>query len=187
LGGGEERQIQPWSNPELTQQAEVGSKVEDSSKTTREGLELLHVIDTSAVVPPVKAVTSNPYLESPCAEAVLPALLKRVKEEHDVAKAVKSDDAEVPVHLWDCAVFGREPSEEEGKALALLRQRLMVVYQYWLWREIRHHMEEAYGKGWVTKATSNRDRDAPAHQAAAKSAKAMREILWQATNNNWFE
>ncbi len=31
--------------------------------------------------------------------------LERIKSEHNLAKAVKSDNAEVPIHIWDKAIF----------------------------------------------------------------------------------
>jgi hypothetical protein len=37
----------------------------------------------------------------------------KLKQEHDLAKAVKSDNAEVPVDLWDQAVCRAPPSEVE--------------------------------------------------------------------------
>jgi hypothetical protein len=45
------------------------------------------------------------------------ALFERLKKEHDLAKALKNDDAEVPVHLWDAAVWAKAPNwmhEQEG-------------------------------------------------------------------------
>ncbi len=40
-------------------------------------------------------------------------LFAKLKQEHDLAKAVKLDDAEVPVDLWDQAVCRAPPSEVE--------------------------------------------------------------------------
>jgi hypothetical protein len=48
-------------------------------------------------------------------------LFKAIKEAHDLAKAIKSDDAEVPKHLWDVAVCRGPPSLEQAKALSTLR------------------------------------------------------------------
>jgi hypothetical protein len=36
-------------------------------------------------------------------------LFDKLKKDHNLAKAIKSDDAKVPVHLWDTAVCGEEP------------------------------------------------------------------------------
>jgi len=60
-----------------------------------------------------------------------PALPERVffaklKQEHDLAKAVKSDDAEVPVDLWDRAVCRAPPSEVEKKALTVVRDFMLA-------------------------------------------------------------
>ena len=47
-------------------------------------------------------------------------LFAKLKQEHGLAKAVKSDDAEVPVDLWDQAVCRSPPSEVEKKALTVM-------------------------------------------------------------------
>jgi hypothetical protein len=46
-------------------------------------------------------------------------LFGRLKKEHDLAKAVKNNDAKVLVHLWDAAVWAGAPAlllEQEGGA-----------------------------------------------------------------------
>jgi hypothetical protein len=48
-------------------------------------------------------------------------LFAKLKQEHNLAKAVKSDDAEVPRELWDQAMCRAPPSEVETKALTTLR------------------------------------------------------------------
>ena len=60
-----------------------------------------------------------------------------LKKEHDHAKAVKSDDAEVPVHLWDVAVCKGTPTEAQGNALATMREFCLRVYRRRFSREIR--------------------------------------------------
>jgi hypothetical protein len=39
--------------------------------------------------------------------------LKRLKQEHNLAKAVKSDNVEVPIHIWDNAICGGMPTAQE--------------------------------------------------------------------------
>jgi hypothetical protein len=44
-------------------------------------------------------------------------LFERLKKEHDLAKAVKNNNAEVPLHLWDTAVWAKAPNwmhKQEG-------------------------------------------------------------------------
>jgi hypothetical protein len=48
------------------------------------------------------------------------SLFDKLKKEQDLAKAIKSNDAEVPVLLWDKAVCQGEPLEEQKKAPSLL-------------------------------------------------------------------
>ncbi len=47
-------------------------------------------------------------------------ILDKVRAKHDMAKAIKADDAQVPVYLWDKAVCGREPTDRKLKALSTL-------------------------------------------------------------------
>ncbi len=63
-------------------------------------------------------------------------LLNAIKKAHDLAKAVKSDDAEVPKHLWDAAVCRGPPSTDQARALAALRVFMLRIYRKRLWREI---------------------------------------------------
>ena len=56
-------------------------------------------------------------------------LFKAIKKAHDLAKAVKSDDAEVPKHLWDVAVCRGPPSLEQAKALSTLRVFMLRIYR----------------------------------------------------------
>ncbi len=56
-------------------------------------------------------------------------LFKAIKKAHDLAKAVKSDDSEVPKHLWDVAVCRGPPSLEQAKALSTLRVFMLRIYR----------------------------------------------------------
>ncbi len=58
-----------------------------------------------ATVIPMLVFTSPPEVHE--------MLLDKVKKEHDLAKAVKADDAQVPVYLWDKAVCRKEPLDGE--------------------------------------------------------------------------
>jgi len=57
------------------------------------------------------------------------AVLDKVKFEHDLAKAVKADDAEVPIHLWDEKVCRGFPSARKSAALTILRTFCLQIYQ----------------------------------------------------------
>ena len=55
------------------------------------------------------------------------------KNGHDLAKAVKSDDAEVPVHMWDIKVCRGPPTERQIEKLAIMREFFMRVYRRRMW------------------------------------------------------
>ena len=56
-------------------------------------------------------------------------LLSAIKKAHNLAKAVKSDDAEVPKHLWDAAVCHSPPSLNQARALAVLQKFMLRIYR----------------------------------------------------------
>jgi hypothetical protein len=47
-------------------------------------------------------------------------VLSKLKEKHDIAKAVKADNARVPVELWDEAVCRGPPMNEQQCALQII-------------------------------------------------------------------
>ena len=109
-------------------------------------------------------------------------LFKAIKKAHDLAKAVKSDDAEVPKHLWDAAVCRGPPSPEQAKALSILRLFMMRVYRQRLGREIRSYMNYNHGSNWLDKM-----RNPTMNRNTAEEAEGMRDILWRASENEWFQ
>ncbi|KAL3826345.1 hypothetical protein ACHAXA_003669 [Cyclostephanos tholiformis] len=109
-------------------------------------------------------------------------VLKAIKKAHDLAKAVKSDDAEVPKHLWDIVVCRGPPSPEHAKALSTLRLFMMRIYRKRLWWEIRSYMQHNHGANWL-----DRMRNPTMNRNTAEEAKGMRDILWQASENEWFQ
>ena len=56
------------------------------------------------------------------------AVLDKIKAEHDQAKAVKSDDAQVPRHHWDEQIFPGPVSEELQALLDGARGTVLKVY-----------------------------------------------------------
>ena len=122
------------------------------------------------------------------------AVLRRIREEHDLAKAVKADDAEVPVHLWDdciCQgptgisrpsagwVYGA-PNNTHRSSLAMLRNLMMRVYRRRLLKDCLTFLRDTHGDKWTTKQRSKNRR-------LLADLEAMQEILWRATRNDWFE
>ncbi len=55
-------------------------------------------------------------------------ILNKLKDRHDIAKAVKADDAKVPVELWDKAVCRQPPTVEQLRALLILRGFMLRLY-----------------------------------------------------------
>jgi hypothetical protein len=77
------------------------------------------------------------------------ALFAKLKQEHDLAKAVKSDDAEVHIDLWDQAVCKGPPSDAEKMALTTIRGYMLRRYQQRLWLDAGKYLQNAHGMDWV--------------------------------------
>jgi hypothetical protein len=108
-----------------------------------------------------------------------------IRAQHDLAKAVKADDAVVPVYLWNDRIFGRQTSEEEADVLSVLRQFTMRVYRRRLLRECIAFLHRTHGGTWLTIDEKGRCRVRPPRTMV--DIKAMREIIWRASYNEWFE
>jgi len=57
------------------------------------------------------------------------ARLAVIAAQHDFARAVKADDAEVPVHIWDNRVVRGNTTAREAAALVHLRDFALRVYR----------------------------------------------------------
>jgi hypothetical protein len=73
-------------------------------------------------------------------------LFDKLKREQDLAKAVKSNDAKFPMHLWDMAICGGEPLVTQQKALLVLRTVFLGIYRQRLWSKMRQLMRSKFGR-----------------------------------------
>jgi hypothetical protein len=71
-----------------------------------------------------------------------------LKQEHDLAKAVKSDNAEVPVHIWNNGICHRLLLEKERHAIKALQSFFLKIYRRWLVKDVVGFLQELYGQGW---------------------------------------
>ena len=74
--------------------------------------------------------------------------LKQIKEEHDKAKAIKSDNAEVPIHLWDERIVRGVPSTAHIKALQVIRRFTLREYRKRLRRDCSKYLRHTHGPKW---------------------------------------
>ncbi len=128
---------------------------------------------------PTIQATTIPQLASHSTEEQALALFNKLKEEHDIAKAVKSDNAKVPVHLWDEGVVRGEPMEREKEALTTMQLFWLPVYRKGLLRDVQAHLVSKFGGEWMELAKSGKG-----GQGLVTELMAMRELLWQDTEND---
>jgi hypothetical protein len=145
----------------------------NSPDTSSDMTEPLRPAVQAAVVPTLVSTSSLPEVHK--------TILDKVRAEHDMAKAIKADDAQVPVYLWDEAVCGREPTDRESKAPSTLQYFLLRVYRRRLWREIRSYMASKFGQEWLASGHAGENR------GTKLEVEAIDKILWRAAENKWFE
>jgi hypothetical protein len=147
-------------------------------------IERVRITNSESITPSTSewddSTTLNPL--EPVHETITPSpsereLFAKLKQEHDLAKAVKSDNTEVPVDLWDQAVCRAPPSEVEKKALTVMRDFMLVRYQRRLWLDARKYIQVTHGKDWSHSR----------HTRVLEDVTAIHDILWRAASNNWFE
>ena len=78
--------------------------------------------------------------------------LRLVEEAKAFSKAVKADDAEVPMHLWNDRVsMPGLPEETRNAALDGIRRLAFRLFMSNLLTDCVRHMAESHGKNWSTK------------------------------------
>ncbi len=107
-------------------------------------------------------------------------ILEDFRVKHDIAKAVKADDAKVPVELLDEAVCRHPPTIEQQQALSILRGFALRLYRLKLWQDTQSFLRHEHGKEWTTKIRIS-------GSAGGEDANAIQDILWRAAGNDWIE
>jgi hypothetical protein len=72
--------------------------------------------------------------------------LKRLKQEHNLAKAVKSDNVEVPIHIWNNPICGGMPTAQETQVIGWVHCRILTMYRRWLLRDVLNFLSSKYGR-----------------------------------------
>jgi len=76
--------------------------------------------------------------------------LRRIEEAKDYAKAVKADDVDIPVHLWNDRVKAPGISKEkQDAALTGFRKLGLRLFLRGLVKDSVAHMKEAHGPEWM--------------------------------------
>jgi len=110
--------------------------------------------------------------------------LRLVDEAKAYAKAVKADDAGVPVELWDnrIACAGVCPVKK-GVALAAFRDLGWRWFMKSLLRDCIRFMKERHGSDWTSMPRKARE----GITECARDQTAIITLLWHSTQTDWFE
>ena len=75
--------------------------------------------------------------------------LEGIKRDPALAKAVKSDDAEVPVHLWNKRICHGPFTAKQADALETIRSFFLQVYRRRVLKDCLVYLTIEYGTDWV--------------------------------------
>ena len=114
-------------------------------------------------------------------------ILKEVESLAIGKKAVRADDASVPVGLWNSRVKAAEPGPLKDEALTELREFGLVVFRRALYLDCMDYLEEEFGKDWRSMLSPGADVRRPRLNQLRLELDAVRNILWHASETNWFE
>ena len=109
--------------------------------------------------------------------------LRRVREEKETAKAVKADDARVPVEYWNDAIKTFASPEEREQQLTFYRSRGWSKFVRHLTSDCYSHLAEKYGEEWAKLPRKKNGKLTP----LGVDQHAICHIIWHATNTTWFE
>ena len=102
-------------------------------------------------------------------------------------KAVKADDAEVPVHLWNLRIIAdTEPEMIALKEKALKGFRILGLRLFWrsLYKDCIDRLHRKFGRAWPL--MSQRTASGKLTRVG-REREAMSNLLWHSCNASWFE
>jgi hypothetical protein len=149
----------------------------DSVSTGYTSIASMETIVTSATAQTKTTVDTYATTASrPTLEAITKAMIG--------LKAVKADDAEVPVYLWDLRIVSENAPECEILALSGFRKFGLRLFWRGLFKDCIARLHSKFGRAWLLMATHS-----PSGKLTriGKEREAMTNLLWHATQASWFE
>ena len=113
-------------------------------------LEVKEEIDCR-MAPPIDPQLQERVSASTCLGNTLGLALQEVKQQHDLAKAVKADDATVPVNWWHDRVLGYTASAADDRRLTTIQDFVLRCYRRRLQRECISFLVRTHGTDWARK------------------------------------
>jgi hypothetical protein len=116
-----------------------------------------------------------------------PSTLEDVKDQAIGKKAVKADDAGVPVELWNQRVKLVEASESKDAALTGFRDFGLQLFRRALYLDCMEYLEKEFGADWKAMLSPPSESPSVKTKQLKLELDAVRNILWHANETNWFE
>lgn len=104
-------------------------------------------------------------------------------------KAARSDDAEVPVYLWNMRIHGFDSEALRDKAVKGFRLFGMRLFLLGIRQDCAHHLRQKYGldQSGTPKWMNMPRRKEGKLTKLGWELEGMRNMLWHVTETNWFE
>jgi hypothetical protein len=153
------------------------STVSDSTAASSgSGLDSLSSCDSVALMHTVNH--GQPTITTPS-----PETLEAVREATIGKKAVRADDAAVPVTLWDMRILGDQPLEDRTKAFTGFRAFGRRMFLRAIYSDCIDELEKEFGAAWPHMARTIDGR----MTKLAWRLQGIQNLLWYADNTNFFE
>ncbi len=111
--------------------------------------------------------------------------LHLVEEAKAFEKAVKADDGEIPIHLWNDQVNAPGiPQEKRDNALIRLLKLGFRLFRKSLLRDCSAYLASAYGADWTRKPRQGKCGE---RAELDQDQEAITNMLWHSTHTSWFE
>lgn len=119
-----------------------------------------------------------------------PDILKDIEDAAIGKKAVRADDAEVPVHLWNSRIPESDRVKDGHQALNGFRSFGLQLFRRALYLDCMEYLDTEYGSDWRSKLESGQLKlksSSGKLTELGRELDAVRGILWHANETNWFE
>ena len=124
---------------------------------------------------------TTPTITTPSQE-----LMNQVRDTTIGKKAVRSDDAEVPVSLWDIRISTESPVEDRSKVFTVLRKFWRRIFQRYLYQDCVAVIRKEFGQDWYADPTLKRV-DKGQYTKLGYLISGATNALFYTDNTNFFE
>jgi hypothetical protein len=149
------------------------------------------VDDDVSTTASVESVASQETIQRAPVTITTPSqeMLDAIRDTTIGKKAVRADDAEVPVTLWNMRVRGDQPETRRSQAFSGFRSFGRRLFQRAIYLDCMEQVVSQFGEDWYTRSTEELPRVSPDGKWTKLGwiLNGIRNLLWYVDNTNFFE